>query len=31
MITWKEQEILEEVYLGSRKAQMDIQAVLGKV
>lgn len=31
MITLKEQEILEEIYQGSRRAQMDIQAVLGKV
>lgn len=31
MITLKEQELLEAIYRGSRKAQMDIQAVLGKV
>jgi len=31
MITLKEQEILEEICLGSKKIQRDIHAVLGKV
>ena len=31
MITLKEQEILEEIYKGSRRTQMDIQTVMGKV
>lgn len=31
MITVKEQEILEEIHKGSKKAQLDIQAVLSKV
>ena len=31
MITIKEQEILEEVYKGSRRAKMDIHSLLPKV